>query len=199
MRPFLDGYDNNVAEYTIYKNATEKLTLKAYSLLDLAEDLQFIIFDSFKRPWKDPGGKYTKRVSRLFFLFNAESLGAYGLGAEEAREYIKEVRETILLPVKYIYPSTPETPEIVKYIIDSADALAQKYRGMPMANHFWQAFAKFIAGPITQDPQDGDQKGLEELTAAIENNLDIAMKLAEMSPVEIDLGTIYHADLKTLF
>lgn len=198
LRDFLDNYDKNVSEYTITKNHDEWLTLKAYSLLDLAEDLQFILLDSFDRPWKG-GPKYTKRVYRLFFLLIAEQLGAYGLGATTISDYVNELRSNVIQPLKELLPLDSNAQQKIDGIQEAIRAIAQKWPELVMANHFWQAVGQFVNSGVVGSPQEGDEMGLKELLEHIDKNLDILDTLSTMPSTQINLDSIYTTNLKDLF
>lgn len=198
LRDFLDNYDQNVAEYTIIKNHDEWITLKAYSLLDLAEDLQFILLDSFDRPWKG-GPKYTKRVHRLFFLLIAEQFGVYGLGATTLGDYARELRSNVVQPLKELLPLGSDAQQKIATIEDNIRNIAIKWPELNMANHFWHAVGQFVRNAIVDAPQVGDEAGLKELLEHVEKNIDIMERLSSMTPTLLDLARIYTVDLKDLF
>lgn len=197
LQYFLDGYDKNVATYTIIKNASDWLSLKAYSLLDLAEDLQFILLDSFDRPWKG-GPKYNKRVYRLFFLFTAEQLGAYGLGADTLKEYANVIRQYVVKPIKEMLPLSSNSTTLLSDLKENLHQIEQLWPKLEMAHHFWHAFANFLDA-VLNSPQEGDEAGLKELMGYIERNLNFAEQLSTMQPTSINLDSIYTVDLKDLF
>lgn len=199
LRDFLDNYDKNVSEYTLIKDADEKFTMKAYSLANLAEDLQFILFDSFERPW-DGGPKYTKRINRLFFLFIAEMLGNYGLGAKEIADYVDNVKQFILPPLDILYPiDNAESARLAKDITKNSLLLTKKYSKNHWSNDFWRAFAKFIEDRLLKNPKDGDEQNLKNFLDVVEYNLNIALKLSRMKQMKIDLKKVYQVELENLF
>ncbi len=198
LRDFLDNYDVNVAEYTIIKDHDDWLTMKAYSLLDLAEDLQFILLDSFDRPWKG-GAKYNKRIYRLFFLFIAEQLGAFGLGSAQTTEYIANIRENIIQPLNALFPLNENASAIAAQVQSDIQSLGEKWSQLPLANHFWHAFGNFIENALVPKPQDGDQAGFQEMISHIVRNLDFTERLGTMTPTPIDLDRIHRVNLKDLF
>lgn len=198
LREFLDGYDKNVSEYTLIKDADDKFTMKAYSLANLAEDLQFILFDSFDRPW-DGGPKYTKRINRIFFLFITEMLGNYGLGAKEMAEYAENVKEFILPPTDVLFPLDKESKELAAKIKRNSAELISRWPKNKWSNDFWHAFANFIEERIVNNPKPGDQENLQGFLEVVEHNLNIAIKLSRMNKMPVDLKKVYQVELDNLF
>jgi len=200
LRSFLDNFDNYVSEYTLISEQTgDQFTMKAYSPTYLVKDLQFIIFDSFERPWKG-GDKYIKRMARLFFLFIAEMLNAYGLGGDNAKKYVSEVEEKILKPLHALYPlQKKDAALLAKTIIANAEHIASVYKKMPLTNGFWLNLGEFIQDRLIKDPQKDDEQGFKEFLEAIENNMNVARQLSEMPEYKIDISKIFEVELKNLF
>ena len=117
--------------------------MKAYSLKNLAADLQGILFDSFDRPWKG-GPKFGKRVNRIFFLFITQILGKYGTGTNNSKKYIKSVKEQILEPLAKIYPLSDESKERALKVEEAAGDLFEAWPKMEDADNFWKALANLL-------------------------------------------------------
>lgn len=199
LRDFLDHYDKNVATYTLKESAGESFTMKAYSLPNLVEDLQFILFDSFKRPW-DGQAKYTKRVNRIFFLFIAQMLGNYGVGSKEIANYVDNIKQYIIPPIDILFPLGKGAKELAKDIKSNSLALYKHWPRNKWSNDFFKAFASFIEERIINKPEEGDKEKLKIFLDTIVHNLDIAVKLSKMNPVKIkDIRKVYQVELESLF
>lgn len=196
LREFLDNYDKNVAEYTIVDN-DEEFKLKAYSIDNLTEDLQFILLDSFERPWEGP--KYEKRVYRIFLLFIAEMLGAYGIGSSEIKAFISELRESFVEPARTFYPLNNNSSEKAKQIQENIKNMAKTWEKLPLIMGFFSALSDLMADRLVKSPKDNDEEGLKNLLDFIDSNLDIAEQLGAMAPMKIDLKRLYNVNLNNLF
>jgi hypothetical protein len=200
LRKFLDNFDNYVSEYTLISDKTDdKFTMKSYSPAYLVKDLQFIIFDSYERPWKG-GPKYIKRLSRIFFLFIAEMINSYGLGSRNAKSYVDTVQKKILEPLHALYPiKEKKSVELVKTVINNAEQIASVYKKMRLSNDFWLNLGDFIQKRLIKNPQEDDEAGFKEFLEAMENNMNIAHQLADMPEYKIDMSKIFEVRLKHLF
>lgn len=198
LRSFLDGYDKNVMNYTLIKDAEDRLNLKAYSIAYLTHDLQSILFDSFDRPWKS-GLKYEKRLSRIFFLLITEMLNSYGIGGREIADYVENIKQYIIPPMDVLYPLDRESKALAKSIKRNSASLSKKFPKSKQSNEFWQTFANFIDERIVQNHKDDDQENLKAFLDLIDHNLNIAIKLSRMNPMKINLKQINEVELKNLF
>lgn len=197
LREFLDNYNKNVAEYTISDNQGEKFKLKAYSLDNLTEDLQFILLDSFERPWEGP--KYEKRVYRIFLLFIAEMLGAYGLGSPKIKEFLTELREGFIEPARKLYPLNKKSLEKAEQVAENIKNLGRTWEKLPLIIGFFSALSDLMVNRLVKSPKDNDEEGLKNLLDFIDNNLDITEQLGAMTPMKIDLKRLYRVNLNNLF
>ena len=176
----------------------EQLKMKSYSLSNLFEDLQFILFDSFDRPWHG-GLKYTKRVYRLFFLSIVEMLGSEYQGTPLAAQYLASVREKILKPLAALYPINDQNRAAAVGVKHEAEQLAQNYPGMAITNEFWVALGEFVNSRLLQKPLDDDQVGFKGFLEEIEKNLDTALKVQQIPAERIDPKAAYQVDVENLF
>lgn len=199
LREFLDNYDKTVARYTLVSEALDdKFTMKAYSLENLAEDLQFIIFDSFDRPWNG-GPKYAKRINRLFFLYIVEMLGTYGLGSKKAKEYIADVKKNILEPLEKLYPLGDESEALAKTEVDNAKKLKSDWPELVRTNDFWRALGALINNHLIPAPLDKDADGFKEFLEAINKNIERIETLNTMPLLKIEPEEVYKSDMTMLF
>lgn len=198
LREFLDDYDRTVSEYSIAKNNTDKFILKAYSPYSLAEDLQFIIFDSFDRPWNG-GPKYFKRVNRLFLIFIIEMIANYGVGSSDMAEYIKQVKDKVLEPLKALYPLNDNASIQVAGILAEAKGLQETFSSTPLINHFMAVLADFAKSRLVVSPQESDAGELKNLIDIIENNLNNALEISTMPAAKINFEDVFKIKMENLF
>lgn len=197
LRAFLDNYDKNIANYTlISEDRKEQFTMKSYSLLNLAEDLQFILFDSFLRPWEDK--KYEKRLKRLFFLYIIEMLGKLGLGSSEIIKYVDDVKEKILKPLDTLYPINEASQGIADLVKTNVEQIKETWKNLGVVNEFWHAVIEIIHNRLLKSPLENDQTGFLDFLAAIRQNLDNMERLARMSPIIINPEKVYNVEIENL-
>jgi hypothetical protein len=197
LRAFLDSFDKNVATYTLKSADNKKLSFKSYSLLGLAEDLQFIIFDAFLRPWKG-GPKYGKRINRLFFLNIVEMIEQFGVGSSRINQYIDDVQEKIIRPLENLYPLSESSSQTVAQITADVVLISQTWKELGVANEFWQALAKFVDSRLINAPLEGDQSGFADFIATINKKLENAKHLQNMTPLKINVQEVYQVEMKNL-
>jgi hypothetical protein len=199
LREFLDNYDNTVADYTLISEETnDEFTLKAYSFANLVEDLQFILLDSFDRPWSG-GPKYAKRVNRLFFLFNIELLSVYGL-TPGLRKYLNEIKEKIITPLHGLYSNTDQEAQkkLLTELKFNQQQIADTWPKLTLANHFWASFTTFIER-IIKGPEEDDKEGLDNLLDIIEKNINLTKELTKLRSPKLNQEELYNVETKNLF
>lgn len=200
LREFLDDYEQNVADYSIFDAQGNTINLKAYSFLELAYDLMFIIYDSFDRPWQG-GGKYGKRLNRLFFLMMAEMMNNHGLGSDQFKNYLADVNN-IVDKLQSIYPDpmSESAKSVVIQLEESVNNLVANNVGDSINNTFWLSLIDFMSSRLTKDPLDDDPEQFAQFVENIKDNLNVAQELANYEVTKkIDLNNIYDVELDNLF
>lgn len=195
LRSFLDNYDDNITTYTLKSSDGQEVKIKSYTLSYLAQDLQFILFDSAERPWEDK--KYEKRIYRQFFLNIAEILGAYGLGAKEIDQYVTEIRGNIIEPLKKLYPMNGQAAGIIEDVKSRAHDIATEFSKLKSASKFWTELAKFV-DVLDDKPKKDDQEQFESFLKIIEKNLDNTEKMGHHKPVDIDIEEIRNVEIENV-
>lgn len=197
LREFLDNYDDTVKEYTI-TSEDDSLKLKAYSFATLVEDLQFIIFDSFDRPWHG-GDKFKKRINRLFFLFNVELLTTYGLNSV-SREYLESLKEKIVTPLHALnkLESDADATAIVEQIKYNASLVAGSWTKMKLFNHFIATLGTFVER-MKKNPLPDDAEGLKNFIGSIEDNINKLIELSKLRTSRVKEEGVYNVETKNLF
>lgn len=199
IRNFLDNYDKNVVEYSLYLETPEDgITLKAYSLANLAEDLQTILFDQFDRPWNG-GPKYAKRINRLFFLSMVEVLGTYGMGSKNSKAYYQEIKNDILNPLEDLYPLTEKSKETAEAVVKNVKRLKRDWPELTVANNFWTAFSELVADRLIKSPLKEDKEEFKNVLEAINKNIEVADKLNDMPLMKIKPEEVYKSNMSRLF
>jgi hypothetical protein len=199
VREFLDGYEQNIAEYTLASPSKRfNFPMKSYSIRGFSHDLLHILFRQFDRPWNG-GPKYGKRVNRLFFLALSELMGTYGIGSEEMKEYISAVREKIIKPLETLYPLEENASRVVKELRDNADFITTQWPLIYASNDLWQKLAAFVQDELIDKKQDDDEENFKAFIEIINKNLDIAEAISKMPYKKIDISKVYNTDMDKLF
>jgi hypothetical protein len=198
IKEFFLNLEHNVAEYTLLSpDKREVLIFKSYSVDNLSEDLLGILFKSFDRPWHG-GPKYKKRVDRFFFLVLAEILANLGSG-ENASEYIQAQQESMVAPLKNLYPVGDKSVEIIGQVSAQLAQMKKDFPDMTFAHSFWQNMINLAEKHLLRDLKADDQKGFNELLKAAQENLDIAAQISEIPGIKINLNKVYQSDINKIF
>jgi hypothetical protein len=197
LRGFLDNYDDTVREYTLISEEDEdQFTLKAYSFSNLIEDLQFIILDSFDRPWEG-GPKYAKRVNRIFFLFNVELLSEYGL-KNAANDYFDGLLEKVIQPITALYPLGANSKVALDKVKAEMTAHAKNWPSMKLTNHFFDSFLTLVTR-IVDKPKEGDEEGMKGLLEVMEKNIAITKELLKLRFNKVNQEDLSQVETRNLF
>lgn len=198
LEDFFADYDKNVATYTLLsEDEQDKVDIKAYSPSYLAHDLEFILFDSFIRPWEG-GPKYEKRMHRLFFLHIMELLKQYGLGSKELVDYVKDVKEGIMTPLANIDFASTDAVDMAGKIKEASEKLKTSYKNLPITLNFWDRLADLLKDRLIPSPKEGDKKGFDRFIEIIEENLDNIEKLGQMNKLEVPTEEIFNVEIDNL-
>lgn len=192
---FLEGYDTFVETYDIsYKGQT--IAVRAYSLKYLMEDLEFIIFDSFDRPWHG-GGKYEKRVYRLFFLYMINMFSQ--LNTTQQQAYLNTVQSEFLEPLaKLSFDGSAADTAILKQLQDKEAILEKQYPNILM-NQFLELLIE-LAERLNANSMSGDLAGFEQLLKVVNNNVDFMSKLSALGAnLAIELSALRNISMDDLF
>ncbi len=197
--PFFINYKRGVADY-ILSMGDKSIKIKAESLFGLAKDLYEVVFEQWPRPWA--AKKYEKRVSRIFFLSIVEMMGKLGIGSNQAKDYIEQVKADILAPLASVYPLSESDPDqatkLVEQTLTRAKELHSSWPDMEIAGQAFIGLSE-LASHMFENPWLDDKANFENLLKLIEDNLEFMSKLTEMSPNKIDLQQIYNVDISSLF
>lgn len=198
LRPFLNHFERNVSTYVLQsEDKKDSIKMRSYSLHNLAEDLRFIIFDSFMRPWEG-GPKYDKRLNRLFFLHITEMLAQFGLGSEKISSYVQEIRNDIIKPLENLYPIREESKKIAAEVSEHVEHPSLAGKRLEDTQQFWVELAKFVQERLVLKPKEGDEKAFQDFLNTIKENLDNAEKLGHMSSFSIDPSRLEQIDIENL-
>ncbi len=172
--------------------------MKAESVKGLAADIHEVIFrNNSIRPWGDL--KYQKRLNRLFFLSIVEILGTLGLGSQATKNYVKDVQEKILDPLKNLYPLNDQCSAMAKELARASQSIARKYSKMAITNKIWWATSRLVLDELIKNPLDNDEEKFNEFLPILQKNLDTIGKLAEMPPKVINSQNIYNASMSSFY
>lgn len=201
LRHFLDHYDDNVHDYTLISDdGKNQQMLKAYSLKYLADDLEFIIFDSFDRPWHG-GGKYQKRVYRLFFLYILDLLNN-SVDAADQTDYLASVQD-LLDQLRTFYATGTPSQDVIaqagstfKQILNTP-APNGRYVVRYM-NTFWSKLLGLMQRMV-DSPQPDDMAGFNAfVNDFIQSNVDNANIDRTPGDPRVDLEEIYTVNVTQL-
>lgn len=198
LRHFFDNIDENVSIFNLSKNNHEEVALKTYSLSELADDLQYIVFRQTDRPW-ETGGKYIKRVHRMMFLQFVETFLKYGIGSREILEYLNHIETNIIRPLYKLYPLSNKSSHIARKSLLTALKLKDSFKYLTISNSFWLDFSNFVAQRLTTSYKEEDQERFRELLQEIRNDMEIFKAIARMNIYHVDESDIFDVDINHLF
>ena len=197
IRDFLDEKQSLLHKLSLkLRDTDESIEMVVESLEGLADDLYGILFKQFEHPWDDR--KYEKRIHRLGFLAIIDMLGEWGAGSNNAAEYIADVEDMFIDPLRKLYPLDEGSDEYAETLLGNALQLKESWPTMKTANIIWTGIAHLIKETLVKYPKDDDEKELEGLISTIADDLAVMRSLAEMKPSKINLKNIYESTMDNL-
>jgi hypothetical protein len=197
LRHFFEHYDDNVHEYTLVSaDGTRQQKVKAYSIKYLTEDLDAILFGLYTRPWLS-GGKYEKRLFRVFFLHIIDLLNK-SMSAKDQMAYLGAAQQFVDA-AKTLFVNGQPSQAAIDHAALRLSYLSQLWPDHEM-NNFWNKVLSLMQRLI-DSPLDGDADGFNKLmNDFVQTNLNNAniKQVGEAGEPKVDLEQLYTVNLSQL-